>query len=99
MSLLSDHRGHRNIEINIRSFAAPALADGKKVQLSCCQALSHSTMKNIPVLRLSFSVILLLFVFACGPRRPTNEKRYPVKGKVIAVNKAERTATIKHEDI
>jgi protein SCO1/2 len=43
--------------------------------------------------------MLLLFVFACGPRRPTNEKRYPVKGKVITVNKAERTATIKHEDI
>jgi len=32
-------------------------------------------------------------------RRSTNEKRYPIKGKVIAVNKLDRTATISHEDI
>lgn len=56
-------------------------------------------MKRIPKLLVSLSTIILLFAFACGPRRPTNEKRYPLKGKVIAVNKAERTATIKHEDI
>src|SRR5260370_16757774 len=35
----------------------------------------------------------------CGPRRNPNEKRYDLKGKVVAVNKAERTATIAHEDI
>ena len=28
-----------------------------------------------------------------------NEKRYDLKGKVVAVNKSERTATIAHEDI
>jgi protein SCO1/2 len=48
---------------------------------------------------LLFTLITILLTSACGPRRPTNEKRYPLKGKVIAVNKAERTATIKHEDI
>jgi len=48
---------------------------------------------------LLFTLITILLTGACGPRRPTNEKRYPLKGKVIAVNKAERTATIKHEDI
>jgi protein SCO1 len=35
----------------------------------------------------------------CGPRRNPNEKRYDLKGKVVAVNKFERTATIAHEDI
>ena len=30
---------------------------------------------------------------------PKNEKRYPIKGVVVAVNQQERTATIKHEDI
>ncbi len=36
---------------------------------------------------------------ACKPRRNANEKRYDLKGKVVAVNKQERTATITHEDI
>ncbi|HEY8203226.1 MAG TPA: SCO family protein [Pyrinomonadaceae bacterium] len=34
-----------------------------------------------------------------GERPPTNEKRYPMKGVVVAVDKAQHTATIKHEDI
>jgi protein SCO1/2 len=56
-------------------------------------------MKRIHELLVSLSVVVLLFAVACGPKRPVNEKRYPLKGKVIAVNKTERTATIKHEDI
>jgi protein SCO1/2 len=56
-------------------------------------------MKRIQRLLVSLSAVLLLFAVGCGPRRPVNEKRYPLKGKVIAVNKNERTATIKHEDI
>jgi len=36
---------------------------------------------------------------ACKARRNANEKRYDLKGKVVAVNKSERTATIAHEDI
>ena len=35
---------------------------------------------------------------SCRPRAE-NAKRYPLKGKVIAVDKAEHTATIDHEDI
>lgn len=50
-----------------------------------------------PVLFL-FAIVLLCGA-ACGPKRAANEKRYPLKGKVVTVNKAERTATIKHEDI
>ena len=36
---------------------------------------------------------------ACHPRKSANEKRYAIKGKVIAVDKSDRTATISHEDI
>jgi protein SCO1/2 len=34
-----------------------------------------------------------------GEQSHANEKRYPIKGIVVAVNKAEHTAGIKHEDI
>ena len=47
----------------------------------------------------SLCVIAFIVLSACGPRRPANEKRYPLKGKVIAVNKSESTATIQHGDI
>jgi protein SCO1/2 len=46
--------------------------------------------------------ILLLFIIAglaCRGRRSANEKRYDLKGKVIAVDKLNRTATIAHEEI
>jgi protein SCO1/2 len=56
-------------------------------------------MKTIPRLLVTLSTVVLLLTVACGPRRAANEKRYPLKGKVIEVNKSERTATIKHEDI
>jgi protein SCO1/2 len=41
---------------------------------------------------------ILFSAFGCR-RRSANEKRYPLKGKVIAVDKISRTATIAHEDI
>ncbi len=56
-------------------------------------------MKRTHQLLIPLSLIFLLFAPGCRPKRAANEKRYPLKGKVIAVNKAERTATIKHEDI
>jgi len=42
---------------------------------------------------------IVLIPSACRPRRAANEKRYPLKGKVVAVDKTDRTATIAHEDI
>jgi len=47
------------------------------------------------------SVLIGLAFSACswGEKPPTNEKRYPIKGVVVAVNKTEYAATIKHEDI
>jgi protein SCO1/2 len=50
-----------------------------------------------------FLFILGLFIvatsLACRPRRSANEKRYDLKGKVVAVDKSDRTATISHRDI
>ena len=53
--------------------------------------------------RLKF-VFLVLFCIGliptgCRPRRSANEKRYDLKGKVVAVDKTDRTATISHGDI
>lgn len=53
--------------------------------------------KAIVVFGILTSVLLL--GISCGPRRSANEKRYPLKGQVVAVDKTDRTATIKHEDI
>lgn len=49
--------------------------------------------------RLAFVVLFSVLVMSCGPRHSANEKRYDLRGKVVAVNKSERTATIAHEDI
>ena len=50
-----------------------------------------------------FLLFLCLSIFAtslaCRPRRSANEKRYELKGKVVAVDKTDRTATISHQDI
>ena len=51
---------------------------------------------------LIFFVLLIVLVamgFACRPRRSANEKRYPLTGKVVSVEKADRTATIAHEEV
>src|SRR5216684_8392547 len=46
-----------------------------------------------------FALNTIILGLACKPRRNPNEKRYDLKGKVVAVDKFERTATIAHEDI
>jgi protein SCO1/2 len=49
-----------------------------------------------------FSLVLLCLVLipsGCRPRRSANEKRYPLKGKIVAVDQIDHTATIAHEDI
>jgi len=45
------------------------------------------------------SLCILAVSSGCGPRRSINEKRYGLKGKVVSVNKADRTVTIAHEEI
>jgi protein SCO1/2 len=58
-------------------------------------------IKARPSLAVSFLLFLLILIIpsACRPRRSANEKRYPIKGKVVAVDKTDRTVTIAHEDI
>ena len=48
-----------------------------------------------------FLLVLSIAVIpsACRPRRAANEKRYPIKGKVVAVATTDHTVTIAHEDI
>jgi protein SCO1 len=49
---------------------------------------------------LKIALILLVFTaIQCGGARSEDEKRYPITGKVIAINKTEKTATINHEEI
>ena len=45
------------------------------------------------------SLCIALIPSGCRPRRSATEKRYDLKGKVVAVNKTDRTATISHGDI
>ena len=52
--------------------------------------------KNRFALLLLFGFVLVSF--SCN-RHPRNEKRYSIEGKIIAVNKTDRTATINHKDI
>src|ERR1700687_14837 len=51
------------------------------------------------VITVFFALATIILGPGCKPRRSANEKRYDLKGKVVAVNKSERTATIAHEDI
>jgi protein SCO1/2 len=50
---------------------------------------------------ISVLITLAFIAGACswGDQPPKNEKRYPIKGVVVAVNEQERTVMIKHEDI
>ena len=57
------------------------------------KARSHLALISLLVLSIS------LIPSGCRPRRSANEKRYLIKGKVVAVDKTDRTATIAHEDI
>lgn len=56
-------------------------------------------MIRIKSFLLLFIIPAFAFTFLSCARRNPNEKRYPIKGTVVAVNKTDRTATIKHEDI
>src|SRR5438105_10555628 len=61
-------------------------------------SIMHRTRESRLVIILLLSCITVL-VAGCRPRPSANEKRYPIKGKIVAVDKTDRTATIEHEDI
>src|SRR5947207_10460658 len=65
-------------------------------------SIRASTMNRARESRLIIVLLLsCITVLVAGCRRhpSPNEKRYPINGKVIAVDKKDRTATIEHEDI
>src|SRR5947207_6460522 len=63
-------------------------------RVSIMSTLSESRF----ILFLLLSCITVL-VAGCRPRASANEKRYPINGKVVAVDRKDRTATISHADI
>lgn len=50
-------------------------------------------------LRLAALILLLFAASHCGGTKSEHETRYPLTGKVIAINKTEKTATINHDAI
>jgi protein SCO1/2 len=61
------------------------------------QTPTHLSMRHFCLLAV---IALVLFAgVSCQPGGSANEKRYDLKGKVVAVNKAAKTATIDHEEI
>ena len=55
-------------------------------------------MMEKKVLQIVF-ILSMVGASHCGGAKPENEKHYPITGKIVAVNKTERTATIEHENI
>jgi len=60
---------------------------------------SDGSRASISGILLFFTICTIAMGLACKPRRSANEKRYELKGKVVAVDKTDRTATISHQDI
>jgi protein SCO1 len=60
---------------------------------------SDGSRASISGILLFFTICAIAMGLACKPRRSANEKRYELKGKVVAVDKTDRTATISHQDI
>jgi protein SCO1/2 len=44
-------------------------------------------------------IVAVILAVACGPRASGPEERYPIKGKVVSVDKRGSTVSIAHEDI
>lgn len=57
------------------------------------------TSRSLLAILFLLTLCLALTGSSCSARRSANEKRYPLKGKVVSVDKTDRTATIAHEDI
>jgi protein SCO1 len=50
--------------------------------------------------RIFLSVLLLLCIFGCKSQKPAAaERRFPIEGRVVAVNPAEHTITLDHHEV
>jgi len=61
-----------------------------------------NTKKTLRLAFMAFSALVVLNLSSCQPRqrvRSPTEKHYDLKGKVVAVDKAQHLLTIAHEDI
>ena len=54
---------------------------------------------SVRLIQIAMIACLVIAAGSCRPPKKANEKRYHLKGKVVAVDKVDRTATIDHEDI
>lgn len=61
--------------------------------------ISEGNRASISGILLFFTICTIVTGLACKPKRSANEKRYELKGKVVAVDKTDHTATISHQDI
>ena len=59
----------------------------------------RGTKSSTKVIFLFFSVMVLSLCFGIACRRSGNEKRYDLKGKVLAVEREKGLVTVSHEDI
>jgi len=51
-------------------------------------------------IRLFLSVLLLLCIFGCTSQKPASaERRFPIEGRVVAVNPAQHTITLDHHEV
>jgi len=63
------------------------------------------TNKTLSIAIIILSTLVLLALSSCQPKQPkqrvrsATEKHYELKGKVVAIDKAQRTITVAHEDI
>src|SRR5689334_11352349 len=73
-------------------------SETKKVNVTAVRILTMTFKRT-----LSLGSILVLGIIAAncnwGQQSHGNERRYPIKGTVVSVNKQDHTAAIKHEDI
>lgn len=53
----------------------------------------------IRIFQIVIITCLVVLGASCGPRQPANAKHYTLKGKVMAVDKTQRVATIDHEEV
>jgi protein SCO1 len=49
--------------------------------------------------RIFLSVLLLLCIFGCKSHKGGAERRFPIEGRVVAVNPAEHTITLDHHEV
>jgi len=50
-------------------------------------------------LRIFLSALLLLCTLACRSEKPASERRFPIEGRVVAVDPAHRTITLDHHEV